>query len=69
MRLALDSGRPLSELTDEEILAASAALEPAAFRALLAEESSLESKLSAGGTARERLVEQLAAARAAISAR
>jgi argininosuccinate lyase len=69
VRLALDSGRTLSELTDEEILAASDALEPAAFRALLAEESWLESKLSAGGTARERLVEQLAAARAAISAR
>jgi len=67
VRLALDSGRTLSELTDEEILAASAALEPTAFRALLAEESSLESKLSAGGTARERLAEQLAAARAAIS--
>jgi len=67
VRLALDSGRTLSELTDEEILAASAALEPTAFRALLAEESALESKLSAGGTARERLAEQLAAARAAIS--
>ncbi len=67
VRLALDSGRTLSELTDEEILAASGVLEPSAFRALLAEESWLESKRSAGGTARERLAEQLAAARAAIS--
>ncbi len=68
VRLALDSGRSFSELTDGELVAASAALEPAAFRALLAEESWLESKRSAGGTARERLAEQLAAARAAISA-
>jgi argininosuccinate lyase len=68
VRLALDSDRKLSELTDAELRDASAALEPDAFRALLAQDSWLESKRSLGGTARDRLAEQLAAARAAAGA-
>jgi argininosuccinate lyase len=65
VRAALDSGRELSQLTDEELRKASPKLDPAAFRSLLASESWLESKRSQGGTALERVREQLAAARAA----
>jgi argininosuccinate lyase len=68
VRIAIDSDRKLSELTNEELHEASAALEPAAFRELLAQESWLESKQSLGGTARERVAQQLAAARAAVAA-
>jgi argininosuccinate lyase len=67
VRTALESDRSLSALSDAELAAASAALDPAAFRALLAQESWLESKRSQGGTARERLAEQLRAARAAAT--
>jgi argininosuccinate lyase len=66
VRSALDSGRSLSELSDEELAAHSSALDPASFRAVLSAESWVESKISAGGTARARVVEQLAAARAAL---
>ena len=65
VRIAVDSGRSLGELTDDELTAASAELDPAQFRALLAQRSWLESKVSEGGTALGRVREQLAAARAA----
>jgi argininosuccinate lyase len=63
VRIAVDSGRSLGELTDDELTTASAELDPAQFRALLAQSSWLESKVSEGGTALERVREQLAAAR------
>jgi argininosuccinate lyase len=67
VRDALDSGRTLSELSDDELAARSDKLEPAAFRQLLEAGSWLESKVSAGGTASERVSEQLAAARSALT--
>jgi argininosuccinate lyase len=69
VRTALDSGRKLSQLRDDELRAHSAALDPSGFRELLAADSWLESKVSEGGTARARVTEQLAAARAALAAR
>jgi argininosuccinate lyase len=68
VRVAVDSGRALADLSDEELAAASDRLEPAAFRALLAQSSWLESKVSEGGTSLARVREQLAAARAAVDA-
>jgi len=68
VRVAVDSARALGELTDDELAAASDRLDPAAFRALLAQSSWLESKVSEGGTSLARVREQLAAARAALSA-
>jgi argininosuccinate lyase len=65
VRIAVDSGRTLGELTDEELAAASERLDPAAVRALLSQSSWLESKVSEGGTSLARVREQLAAARAA----
>jgi argininosuccinate lyase len=67
VRVAVDSGRSLGELSDAELAAASDRLDPAAFRALLAQSSWLESKVSAGGTSLARVREQLVAARAALS--
>jgi argininosuccinate lyase len=67
VRVALDSGRRLSDLSDEELAAHSDKLDPASFRALLAGDSWLESKVSAGGTASVRVTEQLAAARTALA--
>ncbi len=67
VRVALDSGRTLSQLTDEELTQASERLDPEAFRALLASDSWLESKVSEGGTSGERVAQQLTAARAALS--
>jgi argininosuccinate lyase len=68
VRIAVDSGRSLGDLSDDELAAASDRLDPHAFRALLAQSSWLESKVSAGGTSLARVREQLAAARAALSA-
>jgi argininosuccinate lyase len=65
VRTAVDSGRTLAELTDDELIAASERLDPAAFRALLSQSSWLESKVSEGGTSLARVREQLAAARGA----
>ena len=64
VRSALDSGRPLSQLTSEELGAHSAVLaeREQELRALLAPQSLLESKISEGGTSLPRLREQLAAA-------
>ena len=68
VRTAVDSGRGLSELSDDELRAASEHLDPAEARALLAQGAWLESKVSEGGTALARVREQLAAARAALAA-
>jgi argininosuccinate lyase len=61
VRTALDSGRTLSELTDEELTAQSETLAEHAseFREVLASSSWLESKVSEGGTSRARLAEQI----------
>ncbi len=67
VRVAVDSGRTLGELTDAELTAASDQLDPAAFRALLAQSSWLESKVSEGGTSLARVREQLEAARSALT--
>ena len=67
VRVAVDSGRSLAELTDDELRAASDELDPAEFRALLAQSSWLESKISEGGTALARVREQLELARAALA--
>ncbi len=68
VRVAVDSGRSLGALSDDELAAASDRLDPNAFRALLAQSSWLESKVSEGGTSLARVREQLAAARAALRA-
>jgi argininosuccinate lyase len=68
VRRALDDGRSLSELSDDELAQQSAALDPLAFRALLDSQSWLESKGSYGGTARVRVREQLSAAHEALAA-
>ena len=67
VRIAVDSGRSLGELHDDELRSASERLDPAEFRALLAQSSWLESKVSAGGTALARVREQLVAARSALA--
>ena len=67
VRAALDSGRRLSELSDAELAAHSEKIDPVAFRRLLDGESWLESKVSEGGTASERVTEQLTAARRALT--
>jgi argininosuccinate lyase len=63
VRAAVDRGKRLSELTDEELGELLPQLEPSDFRALLEPGSWLESKVSAGGTALERVREQLGQAR------
>jgi len=68
VRVAVDSGRSLGQLGDDELARASDRLDPAAFRTLLAQSSWLESKVSEGGTSLARVREQLAAARAALHA-
>jgi argininosuccinate lyase len=68
VRRALDDGRSLSELSDDELAQQSDALDPQAFRALLDGQSWLESKGSHGGTALARVREQLAAAYEALAA-
>ncbi len=67
VRVAVDSGRTLADLTDDELAAASEQLDPAAFRELLAQSSWLESKVSEGGTALARVREQLELAREALA--
>jgi argininosuccinate lyase len=63
VRAAVERGKRLSELSDEELAELAPQLQPAEFRALLEQSSWLESKVSAGGTALERVREQLAQAR------
>lgn len=79
VRLAVDSGRPLSALTPDELSAHSVLLlgpdgapgegeEPAAdYYGVLARDSWLESKVSVGGTALPRVREQLELARAVLA--
>ncbi len=70
VRTAVDSGRPLSQLTARELAAHSETLgaHREEFRRVLAESSWLESKVSEGGTALARVREQLGLARAALDA-
>jgi argininosuccinate lyase len=65
VRTAVDSGRRLSELTREELSAHCEALDDE-FYAVLSQGAWLESKVSEGGTALDRVREQLAHARAAL---
>ena len=65
VRQALAAGRPLSDLTREELAAHSDVLDDE-FYAVLAQSSWLESKVSEGGTALARVREQLAHARAEL---
>jgi argininosuccinate lyase len=68
VRTALDAGRPLSELTPEEIAAHSELLAAhgAEYHEVLARSSWLESKISDGGTSLARVREQLARARGVL---
>jgi argininosuccinate lyase len=65
VRMALDSGKTLSQLSDVELAAQSDLLgaSSAQFREVLRQGSWLESKVSQGGTSSVRLAEQIAAAR------
>jgi argininosuccinate lyase len=63
VRYALENGKRLSELSGGELSERAPQLDEAAFREVLAEGAWLESKRSEGGTALERVREQLAAAR------
>jgi argininosuccinate lyase len=66
VRAAGERGKRLSELTDEELAELAPQLRPDDFRALLERSSWLESKVSEGGTALDRVREQLAHARAEL---
>jgi argininosuccinate lyase len=66
VRLAVSSGRTLSQLTPEELLDASALLDPDGFYALLRDGAWLESKVSRGGTSSASVRAQLGHARAAL---
>jgi argininosuccinate lyase len=70
VRIALDTGKPLSELTAEELGAHSAVLASnhEQFQRVLAQSSWLESKISEGGTSLVRVREQLALARNTLDA-
>ena len=69
VRAALDDGKQLSQLSDDELAAHSELLAAHAseLRAVLARESWLESKVSEGGTSSARLAEQIATAHAALA--
>ncbi|HEX3801278.1 MAG TPA: argininosuccinate lyase [Solirubrobacteraceae bacterium] len=67
VRLAVSSGRTLSELTPEELQAASPLLDAEGFYALLAEGAWLESKVSRGGTGSSAVNEQLEQVRRALA--
>jgi argininosuccinate lyase len=66
VREALEQGRTLSALRDDELAALAPTLDPQALVELLQQGSWLESKVSVGGTALVRLREQLSAARGAL---
>jgi argininosuccinate lyase len=66
VRAAVESGRPLSAFTREELASHSELLDEEYFEVLSAR-SWLESKVSEGGTALDRIREQLAHARAALA--
>ena len=65
VRASIDQGKPLSELTREELARASPLLDDE-FYAVLRDGEWLESKRSQGGTSLERVREQLDRARAAL---
>jgi argininosuccinate lyase len=65
VRTAVDAGKPLSALTREELARHSEALDDE-FYDVLSQRSWLESKVSEGGTALDRVQEQLAHARAEL---
>jgi argininosuccinate lyase len=65
VRTAIDQGKQLSELADQELLDASPLLDDE-FRAVLSDRACLESKVSRGGTSIARVREQLERARAAL---
>jgi argininosuccinate lyase len=65
VRLAVDSGRKLSELSEDEVCEQAPELVPG-YHDLLAEGAWLESKVSEGGTSLPRVREQLALARVAL---
>jgi argininosuccinate lyase len=65
VRTAVDAGKPLSALTREELAQHSEALDDEYYD-VLAQRSWLESKVSEGGTALDRVREQLAHARAEL---
>jgi argininosuccinate lyase len=67
VRTAVDSGRTLSQLSREELAQHSDVLDDE-FYAVLSQGAWLESKVSEGGTALDRVREQLAHARATLSA-
>jgi argininosuccinate lyase len=68
VRTAVDSGRSLSGLTDEEIAELAPALgDPADFRKVLSNGEWLESKRSLGGTSLDQVRAQLARARALVA--
>ncbi len=66
VRAALDQGKQLSELSDEELVAHSPLLEDG-LGGVLEDRAALESKASEGGTSLARVREQLERARAALS--
>ncbi len=68
VRQAVRSGRTLSELTPEELAAASPLLDAEGFYALLSDGAWLESKQSRGGTGQTAVREQLGHLRDAIAA-
>ena len=70
VRTAVDAGKPLSQLSVEELSAHSETLgaNQADFQRVLAESSWLESKISEGGTALVRVREQLELARTVLDA-
>jgi argininosuccinate lyase len=63
VRTALERGKALSELSDEELAELAPGLHPADYRALLSEGGWLKSKVSEGGTSLPRVRDQLAQAR------
>ncbi len=66
VRTAVSSGRTLSELTPEELVEASDAIDPDGFYALLEGGAWLESKVSRGGTSLVAVTEQIGRARDAV---
>jgi len=67
VRVAIGSGRGLSELSEDELRAASPLLEPDSFYALLRDRAWLESKVSRGGTSLAAVRAQIMHAREALS--
>ena len=66
VRIAVDSGRALTELSDEEVAGTAPELGDQWIRDLLSEGSVLESKVSTGGTSMPRVIDQLERARIAL---